>query len=158
MKGRTDPKAVIIASPIDGNDSILLPTAADIGQKIEPIDAATTAADAERAKPMADKLVGEYGRYFGEKLVKLRIDTQTIVAKGGPMTLEFQYKPVNFADGTLSLELNAENMDSLIIEAFTAANGILTIHGKAESLLLAGDWIPMSKLPATRPARPTTKP
>ena len=103
---RKDGEPAFAASPVDANDSILLPTAAGVGQKPESSD--------EPIVPIADpapllkQLVGKYmGSVAGGPAWTLVVDERTLAMTQGPMTLKYDYQILGKQGGAIVLELTA---------------------------------------------------
>jgi hypothetical protein len=132
--------AGIIGSSVDANDSILLPTARDVGMiddkgnvAAEASFAAITPADAETLRA---KLVGKYTGAAHEQLPRLEITGDKIIASGGAIVVTYGYELSARAGDLLRVTLSAPESDpepvSLSIDGDT-----ITITG---SPFLEGQW------------------
>jgi hypothetical protein len=82
----------VVGSTTGPDDSILLPTAKDVGLTEAMLRPATAKQfNAEEKKAAQEKLIGNYSRVDGKSKVKMTIDEKKIVATQGPMTLTFNY-------------------------------------------------------------------
>jgi prepilin-type processing-associated H-X9-DG protein len=131
----------IVGSPEDADDTILLPTAADLGLKeedlFEKLGAAAKPVNAENMAAVQARLVGKYQRGDTEAKLNLEVTDQKITLSTGPVTLSYNYKPVQIDGDKISLELTAPDTP--------AATTIVTIEKDgvsfSESSEFNGKWV-----------------
>ena len=122
-------KAVVVSSSRDGIDSILLPTAANIGYtgqpKLKPLS------DSDLARMKKD-ILGNYSAPLHGKLgAVLTIEQDTIKCESGPLTILYHYEVAGTENGTMLLKLTASK---------TNETGSLTLEGKNLTLDITGDF------------------
>jgi prepilin-type processing-associated H-X9-DG protein len=127
--GAEQAKAAIVAPPVDANDSILLPTAADIGQTpqadlpIEPGDVASLQKD----------LLGTFGSRHEGRPAVLNVDEKQMKVVSGPTTVTVNYKVLGTRGSATVIELSAEGMETSRAEVKRTPSTIL-IDGEVEAL------------------------
>ena len=117
-KERTD-NATIAVSPVSPTDSILLPTAADIGFKGWPKPKLINADPAN----LKAAVVGMYQREtpFGRK-TRLTIDDTTLQVVSGPRTTTYSYKIIGQDEDGIILELTAPDTHPFEVVAAVTDN------------------------------------
>lgn len=140
----------IVGSPVGPNDSILLPTAKDIGV----VDAAgklTEAARKRRAGVMPDmkpatpqqqdatrqKIVGTYVQEQNGRRIKLRVTPDQLIGSTGPVTITFNYRVSDIGkSGEARVVLTAPETPDASATIVAEPDG-LTIRGGQ----LQGKWV-----------------
>lgn len=146
-KDRKDPKPAIAASPVDANDSILLPTAADVGQVVTMRDSLPP----QDPTALLAKVRGAYHVDLPGRTINLTVGDKTLKIKAGPTTTDLNFDVVGAADDVLSVLVSGEEVPPFSV-TFQPHAGGLKIEGAGP---LTADW---KTGPSTRPASmPTTR-
>lgn len=141
IENRTGPSG-IVGSPADEKDSVLLPTAADVGFVAPPPipDQPGPAPEALRAK-----LVGRYAltsQWPGQGL--LVIDEKSITLTHGPATAVFEYDVIGLTeDSELELRLRGKDMAAEAILLTPDDNGGYLLRAGERTpwaFLMGGEW------------------
>jgi prepilin-type processing-associated H-X9-DG protein len=138
--GKTGDKALVVVGPPTGpDDSILLPTANDIGLTEKMLHPSVAKQfDAAEKSAAQEKLVGSYTREDGKGKAKMTIDEKKVAASQGPMTLTFDYA-ITGQDETGAYVLNLTAPDTKPITATVT----ITQDGKlsfGDSNYYDGEW------------------
>lgn len=139
----------IVGSPVGPDDSILLPTARDLG--IVNADGALSEAakkardsiignfmpgTAEELAAAHEKLIGSYTREEQGRKIKLQITKEKLTANSGPLFLIFDYKVDGVSKSASRLTLTAPNTEPTQIGVSINAEGVV-IKGNP---YLDGEW------------------
>lgn len=132
----------IVGSPVGPNDSILLPTARDIGQVDEKgnfIGAPQWAkATPQQADVLREKIVGEYEQTAPNgAAAALKVTKDQLIASSGPITITFGYAIGGLSGGEAQLNLTAPQTQGETARIKVEANGDLTI---SRSPYFEGHW------------------
>ena len=134
-------KAVITASPVSGTDSILLPTATDIGFKMRPhIDQKPLSVD-DRNKLKA-AIEGKYAASEDGADASMTVDEKTITYVYGGASVQLDYEVIGGAGDTLVAKLTDAQMNKHQRATLELTDGelqITTVQSPA-NMPLAFSW------------------
>jgi len=123
--------AVILASPVSFTDSILLPTAADVGFEGPPEPKPLMPAEVEQLKAL---FPGQYRLRRGH----MTIDANTITVVAGPTTTKYAYKLLDADENGLTVELSAPDWPTRKVNAMVRPEGVAFDRGTDPSM--DGSW------------------
>ncbi|HEV2295673.1 MAG TPA: hypothetical protein VGR35_17630 [Tepidisphaeraceae bacterium] len=132
----------IIGSPVGPNDSILLPTARDIGQVDEKggfVGAIQLAKPtAQQADAVRQKIVGEYQQILPNGAdATLTVTRDQLIASSGPITITFTYTIDGLSGSDMQLSLAAPQTQGESARLKLEDSGDLTI---TRSPFFEGNW------------------
>lgn len=138
--GRKDAKPAFSASPVDANDSILLPTAAEVGQKPEfneteagPSGPATKDALGAIADPAAamKPFLGTYDRDPAGHKMTMTLDEKHLRIAAGPMTINWDYRVLGTRNRETVLELTFPDWPSQEVALWMETGRLVSRSGDA---------------------------
>ncbi len=131
----------IVGSPTSAEDSILLPTARDLGAADErgnliETQQLTPLTDAQKAD-LRKKIVGNYVREEGGRRIRLQVTDEQLIASSGPVTVTLNYDATGSFGERVRLRLTAPETDAMAANLVVERDGSLTVTG---SHFVAGTW------------------
>jgi prepilin-type processing-associated H-X9-DG protein len=126
-------QVAVVASPSDATDSILLPTAADIGYAGHPKLKDLTEAELTQMKK---DVQGTYtapfrGNTREAAYFTLTVDDKIIKCENGPLTILYNYQVIGTRDGGMLVALTAPK---------TKISALLSLEGKHLTIDMEGDF------------------